>query len=315
MNPRRLLILGGTTEGRALAEALAAAPRWQVTTSLAGRVSAPRLPPGAYRAGGFGGADGLADWLRRHGVAAVVDATHPFAARITANATAACAATGVPLLVVQRPGWVAGPGDRWYRVPSLAAAAARVADWAARGVPGRPRPPVPAAGGAAVALPAPTAGGGAVALPAAAAGGAGGALPVPAAGGGAAGAAAPVGAGRPLRVLLATGRQSVPAFVGCRGVRFLARMVDPPVAPLPAGWEVLLSRGPFTLDGERALLLRARVDAVVSKDSGGGATVAKLVAARERDLPVVLVDRPPLPPGVRAVPTAADALRWLSTLA
>ncbi|GGJ90763.1 precorrin-6A reductase [Pilimelia anulata] len=292
---RHLLILGGTTEGRRIAEALAAgglagvvggvaagggagrvgirasdgqpavaagsgggSAGWRVTTSLAGRVSAPRPAPGTNRSGGFGGVEGLAAWLRGEDVAAVIDATHPFAARITANAAAACAATGVPLLVVQRPGWREGPGDRWERVPTLAAAAERVPALAA--APATER-----------------------------------------------------GAGGAPRVLLATGRQSLPAFVGCAGVHFVARMVDPPDGPLPPRCEVVLSRGPFSLDSERALLDRYAIDLVVTKDSGGDATVAKLHAARERALPVIMVNRPPLPPGVTTTPTAPGALTWLTT--
>ncbi|MFE1843327.1 precorrin-6A/cobalt-precorrin-6A reductase, partial [Streptomyces sp. NPDC059515] len=83
-----LLILGGTTEARRLAELLADAPTpgLRVTTSLAGRVAAPRLPPGEVRVGGFGGADGLAAWLREHAVDLLIDATHPFAGTISFNA-------------------------------------------------------------------------------------------------------------------------------------------------------------------------------------------------------------------------------------
>ena len=88
-----------------------------VITSLAGRVANPRLPAGEVRQGGFGGPDGLAAWLRAERIAAVVDATHPFAARMTAAAAEAAARTGVPLLVLRRPGWRDGPGDRWHGCP------------------------------------------------------------------------------------------------------------------------------------------------------------------------------------------------------
>ncbi|WP_042399331.1 cobalt-precorrin-6A reductase [Streptacidiphilus carbonis] len=121
--PAHVLILGGTAQARQLAEELADDPSLTVTSSLAGRVAEPLLPAGQVRTGGFGGADGLADWLRGHRVAALVDATHPFAAAISANAAAAAAATAVPLLALRRPGWTAGPGDRWHPVDSLEAAA------------------------------------------------------------------------------------------------------------------------------------------------------------------------------------------------
>ena len=108
------------------------------------------------------------------------------------------------------------------------------------------------------------------------------------------------------RVLLATGRQGVGAFVDA-DAWFLVRAIEPPDV-MPPRSELLLARGPFGLDGERALLARHRIDLVVAKDSGG-ATEAKLVAARERGVPVVLVDRPPLPPGVEAVADVPGALR------
>jgi precorrin-6A/cobalt-precorrin-6A reductase len=123
-HPPRLLILGGTTEARALAEALARRGDWQVVTSLAGRTAAPRPPPGILRSGGFGGTDGLRAWLRDHRPAAVVDATHPFAAAISAQAAAACAAEGIPRLRLDRPPWPAEAG--WTRTATLAEAAARL---------------------------------------------------------------------------------------------------------------------------------------------------------------------------------------------
>ncbi|TDD62752.1 cobalt-precorrin-6A reductase [Actinomadura rubrisoli] len=121
---KRVLLLGGTGEARRLAGLLDADPSYEVISSLAGRTAAPGLPPGRTRVGGFGGPDGLAAWLRDEGVDAVVDATHPFAALMTASAVAAAGRTGVPLLVLRRPGWTSGPGDDWRRVPTLEDAAA-----------------------------------------------------------------------------------------------------------------------------------------------------------------------------------------------
>ena len=116
--PDLILVLGGTTEGRELAASLG-----RSVYSLAGRLADPLVPPGTVRIGGFGGVPGLIAWLTDHRPRAVVDATHPFAARMSAHAVEACASAGVPLLRLQRPGWVEQPGDRWHRVPSLAAAA------------------------------------------------------------------------------------------------------------------------------------------------------------------------------------------------
>ncbi|GAA5034197.1 cobalt-precorrin-6A reductase [Streptomyces siamensis] len=242
-----VLILGGTTEARRLAEILEdRAPRLRVTTSLAGRVTAPRLPPGEVRVGGFGGAGGLAAWLRAHRVDALVDATHPFARTISAHAAEAAAGTGVPLLAVRRPGWVPEAGDDWHEAGSLAEAA--------------------------------------------------GLLPA---------------LGR--RVFLTTGRTGLAAFAHLDTIRFLVRSVDAPEAPHPRHMEVVLDRGPFTLDGERALLRRHRIDVLVTKDSGGAATAAKLRAAREAGLPVVVVRRPPLPEGVRCAADPDEAAHWLLT--
>jgi precorrin-6A/cobalt-precorrin-6A reductase len=117
-----VLVLGGTGEARALAGRLAA--RMRVTLSLAGRTRAPALPDCAVRVGGFGGADGLAAWLRGAGVTVLVDATHPFARVISANARAAAEGAGVPLVVLARPPWAQAPGDRWTEVPDMADAAA-----------------------------------------------------------------------------------------------------------------------------------------------------------------------------------------------
>jgi precorrin-6A/cobalt-precorrin-6A reductase len=119
-----VLVLGGTAEARALAAGLAGGPGLRVISSLAGRVHNPALPEGEVRVGGFGGVDGLARWARAEKVAAVVDATHPFAETISAHAAAACAQTGLPLLRLLRPGWEAQVGDDWRDAPSLADAAA-----------------------------------------------------------------------------------------------------------------------------------------------------------------------------------------------
>ncbi|MFE9360533.1 cobalt-precorrin-6A reductase [Streptomyces olivaceoviridis] len=239
-----VLILGGTTEARRLAELLHGTPGLKLTSSLAGRVASPRLPPGETRVGGFGGADGLAAWLRDHAVDAVVDATHPFAGTISFNAAQAAATSHVPLLALRRPGWVPVAGDRWHEVGSL--------------------------GEAARSLPA---------------------------------------LGR--RVFLTTGRMGLDAFADLDDLWFLVRSVDAPGSPHPARMEVLLDRGPFTLDGERELLRHHRIDVLVTKDSGGAATAPKLTAAREARLPVVVVRRPPVPAGVPVLPDPEKASQWV----
>jgi precorrin-6A/cobalt-precorrin-6A reductase len=241
MSTARILVLGGTAEARELAAALDAAGV-SVTSSLAGRVSRPRLPAGDVRIGGFGGPDALARWLGDQDIAAVVDATHPFAERISASAAHACPAAGVPLLRLERAGWRERPGDRWHWVDDLEAAAAAIASL-----------------------------------------------------------------GR--RALLTTGRQGLPAFATVDEAWFLIRCVDPPGPPLPRRHHLLLDRGPYTLAGELALIDEHDIDVVVTKDSGGPHTEAKLTAARRRDLPVIIVRRPARPDRP-TVTTTEDALAW-----
>lgn len=119
----RVLLLGGTSEARELAVLLVDAGV-DVVSSLAGRVERPRLPVGPVRVGGFGGVSGLSDWLVSHRIDAVVDATHPFAEGMSANAVAACSGLGLPLLRLARPGWAGAPGaDGWHWVDDHADAA------------------------------------------------------------------------------------------------------------------------------------------------------------------------------------------------
>ena len=242
-----ILVLGGTAEARELAAALHA-QGIPVTSSLAGRVANPRLPAGEVRIGGFGGPDALTALLAEHEVTAVIDATHPFAERISASAARAAPAAGLPLLRLERPGWTERPGDRWHWVADLDEAAATI---------------------------------------------------------GALGAS---------RVLLTTGRQGLPAFAGVDGAWFLIRCVDPPDPPLPPRHQVLLDRGPYAIDGELALLDRHRIDVVITKDSGGTYTAAKLGAARRRGLPVIVVRRPRRG-AVATETTVQRALAWARTQA
>lgn len=124
--PRDLiLILGGTAEAQAIAARLVAEGR-RVLTSLAGRVASPKAPPGEVRVGGFGGPAGLETFLRTARVAAVVDATHPFAAQISRNARLACDAAEVPRVQVRRAPWPRHPGDRWISTATVAEAAERL---------------------------------------------------------------------------------------------------------------------------------------------------------------------------------------------
>ncbi|MGQ3210562.1 MAG: cobalt-precorrin-6A reductase [Shinella sp.] len=119
MDKRRILILGGTTEARDLAGRLAGRPDLAVTLSLAGRTVDPAPQPVPVRMGGFGGVPGLAAYLDEHAIELVIDATHPFARQISANARVASAAAGIPLLRLERRGWEEMEGDRWIRRTSI----------------------------------------------------------------------------------------------------------------------------------------------------------------------------------------------------
>ncbi|MEV5650825.1 cobalt-precorrin-6A reductase [Nocardia sp. NPDC052254] len=113
------------------------------------------------------------------------------------------------------------------------------------------------------------------------------------------------------RVFLTIGRQGVAHFAGLTRPWFLIRAIDPPTGEVPPHHLLLLARGPFTVDTEFELLREHRIDALVTKDSGGGLTEAKLIAARRRGIPVILVDRPPVPAGADRAETVAAAWRWL----
>lgn len=112
----RVLLLAGTSEAREIAAQAALLPRVEVIASLAGATRAPMTVAARQRVGGFGGAEGLAAFLRAEAIDAVIDATHPFAARISANAAQAGAMTRVPVLHVLRPPWQPEEGDIWYDV-------------------------------------------------------------------------------------------------------------------------------------------------------------------------------------------------------
>jgi precorrin-6A/cobalt-precorrin-6A reductase len=239
----RVLLLGGTGEARALATRLH--PDHDIVSSLAGRVPDPALPVGPVRIGGFGGVAGLRQWLCDNDIGAVVDATHPFAATMTAHAAQVCTALGLPHLVLSRPAW--DPAGA-VRVASDVEAAQIVADR------------------------------------------------------------------HYSRVFLTTGRSGVGPFTGS-DAWFLIRVVTPPdAAALPGDHDVLLSRGPYGYDDEYALLRDNGIDVLVTKNSGGELTEAKLRAAADLGIAVVMIDRPPLPTGVTVVHTVDAAVAWVACL-
>jgi precorrin-6A/cobalt-precorrin-6A reductase len=115
----RILILGGTAEARQLAGRLAGRAGLDITLSLAGRTATPAAQPVPVRIGGFGGAEGLANYLVSECIDALIDATHPYANMISGNAVAAARRSGVPFIALRRPPWLAVSGDRWIEVSDV----------------------------------------------------------------------------------------------------------------------------------------------------------------------------------------------------
>ncbi|MGA8170453.1 MAG: cobalt-precorrin-6A reductase [Methylocystis sp.] len=225
--PARVLVLGGTSEARQLAARLAREPRIDATMSLAGRTAAPLANELPTRVGGFGGVDGLMRYMTNERIERVLDATHPFAERISANARAACRALGVPLAVFSRPPWRAHAGDHWIDVADNESAATEL------------------------------------------------------------------GEGMMRRVFLTIGRQGVGAFRAAAQHDYLIRCIEPPdPRDLPPRSAVVLARGPFEIEDEIALMREHGIDVVVTKNSGGVLTYAKIAAARALRLQVIVIARP-----------------------
>jgi precorrin-6A/cobalt-precorrin-6A reductase len=238
----RALILGGTADARLLAGEMARAGI-DAVYSYAGRTHAPADQPLPTRIGGFGGASGLAGYVRSEGITHVIDATHPFAAEMSRNAIEACADAGTPLLALERAPWTRSTGDNWIEVSDVGAAAA--------------------------------------ALPEA-----------------------------PAKVFLAIGRQHIAPFAMKPQHAYTLRFVDPPEAPPPFAADVIVSRGPFTLDREIEMMRTRGIAWIVARNSGGDGARAKIDAARMLGLPVIMIARPRLPERPR-VESVADVMHWL----
>ena len=241
----RVLILGGTSEARALAARIAELPHVDAVLSLAGRTREPQTQPIATRIGGFGGIDGLCAYLQRERIERVIDATHPFAEQMSRHAAAACAQRGIPLLILTRQPWRRQPGDDWTEVEDLDAAVRVLGE-------------------------------------------------------------------APRRVFLTIGRLGLAAFVRAPQHFYLTRTIDRPddLAGLP-DHQLILARGPFEVEDEERLMREASIDVLVTKNSGGRATYAKMIAARRLGLPAIVV-APPLRPDVPVVHDVESALRFLS---
>ena len=234
-----ILVLGGTADAHRIACGLQAADI-DFVVSLAGVTKAPVERSYPVRTGGFGGEAGLVEYLNKEEIAAVIDATHPFAERMSVSAIAATAACGLPLIRFERPEWAAPEGADWHYVVDV--------DAAARALPCR------------------------------------------------------------ARAFLTVGTGGLSAFRGRLDVWFLVRGIEL-VANLERNWEFLQQRPPFGLAEELALMRSYSISHLVTKNSGGAQTRAKIDAATELGIPVIVVGRPVLPV-VESASTVSDILRW-----
>lgn len=238
----RILLLGGTSEASLLAHALKDAG-FDAVFSYAGRTDDPAPQPLPMRIGGFGGIDGLTTYLQTEHITHVIDATHPFAAQMSWNAHAACAALGLPLLALERAAWRPLKIDHWTQVADNTAALAALPD-------------------------------------------------------------------TPARVFLAIGKQGLDDFRMGVQHHYLLRLVDAPAQKPLSNCTMVIAKGPFTIDGDTALLQKHKITHLVAKNAGGKGASAKLAAARALGLPVIMIARPQLPERDR-VESVDAVLAWL----
>jgi precorrin-6A/cobalt-precorrin-6A reductase len=240
----RALILGGTGDANQLADRFVR-EKIDAVYSYAGRTQIPLGHSLPTRIGGFGGVAGLAEFIREQNITHVIDATHPFAAEMSRHAVEACAATGIPLVALERAPWGRVSGDYWIEVTDINSAVAALPEKRAR-------------------------------------------------------------------VFLALGRQHIAPFAAKPQHAYTLRFVDVPDGSLPLpDAEVVVSRGPFTLQGDRELMRSRSIEFLVARNSGGAGARAKIDAARELGLPVIMIERPALPdrPQVESV---EEVLAWLT---
>ncbi len=242
----RLLLLAGTGEARQLATVLRQEPRVSALASLAGSTRNPAPLGLPTRIGGFGGRDAFKTWMQTERIGAVLDATHPFADKMSWRTHEVCQELAVPYMQFLRPSWTPGPGDDWTFLNTEAEAADVI-----------PKGSV---------------------------------------------------------VFLATGPATLGAFANLKGRRVYCRRIDPPRQPFPfEGGEYLVQRGPFHVNDEMALFHDLGVDWLVTKNSGGSSSRAKLDAARDLGIKVAMIRRPRQPEGAK-VSTVSGAISWVRQL-
>ncbi|MGH1349442.1 MAG: cobalt-precorrin-6A reductase [Methyloligellaceae bacterium] len=240
---QHILILGGTQEANQLASVFAE-QNIHAVYSYAGRTWKPKPQPVPTRVGGFGGVQGMIDYLCSHGISHVIDATHPFAAQISSNAAQACNACNIPLMSLERRPWCRSEGDDWVDVKDISAAVAQLNNTGER-------------------------------------------------------------------VFLAIGKQDIAPFAGLNQHFFLLRFVEiTGDEVLPYNCKIIKDRGPFILKNDMELLKKYQITKIVSKNSGGSGARAKIDAAREAGISVVMIARP-ASLNVQKVYSPEEVMNWL----
>lgn len=298
MTIANILILGGTSEASRLAGLLAGHLEIKAILSLAGRTKNPVLPeipfsdiPACereakrwfpqrekeffpHRIGGFGGAEGLANYIKKQKITALICATHPFARRMPFNALAAAKIAGIPLLYLLRPAWEREPGDDWIEVENHKEAVGYLNRYTVGGIakaqaPNRIAPdPVPP--------------------------------PL-----------APQDG--KLNIFLTVGRLEIGEYAAAYQHHYIIRSIDE-ISEKPLENAVYITaRPPFSVEDEEILLKKHRIDYIISKNSGGKATEAKIMAARNLSIPLIMIKRPPRPQGLH-VETAKEAMGWIQEI-
>lgn len=222
---KTILILSGTAEAFDLAAKLQnEQPKWRIISSLAGRTQNPKLPTGETRIGGFGGVDGLIDYISKQNVDKIYDATHPFAINISKNAIQAAQQSGIEYEKISRQPWQKTKGDNWFEVASIQEATDRLPQNAT--------------------------------------------------------------------AFLALGRQYIKAFEHRTDCHFIVRMVDQPDDVPLSSYEIIQGLPNSAASDEQKLFAQHNITHLVTRNSGGEKSYAKIIAAREAQIPVIMIKRP-----------------------
>lgn len=216
--------------------------------SLAGRTKNPVLPQINYRIGGFGGANGLADYIRENNITALICATHPFAQKMPFNAQDAAKIADIPLLYLLRPAWQKQAGDNWIEVKIHKEAISSLTPYHSS-----------------------------------------------------------------LNVFLTVGRLEIDEYQNAPHHFYVVRSIDEISKKLLKNAAYITDRPPFNVENERNIMREYKIDYLVTKNSGGAATEAKITAARELGIPVILINRPNRPDGLH-VATASEAMEWIKNI-